>query len=102
MLSDYWQAPYQLSDGYAPTTDWTSTHSTFGGSAHKVFTRVVANQPGDTILEALDRRECSVIGHGQPFGLVDGKFLVDITDAKTSGWRVGLSRSHDVGDHRQR
>ncbi len=92
MLSDYWQAPYQLSDGYVPTTDWTSTHSTFGGTAHKVFTRVVANQAGDTILEALDRRECSVIGHGQPFGLADGKFLVDITSAETGGWRVGLSR----------
>ena len=92
MLSDYWQAPYQLSDGYVPTTDWTSTHSTFGGKPHKVFTRVVANQPGDSILQKLDRRECSVIGHGHPFGLVDGRFYAEISGAKGGGWRVGLSR----------
>ncbi len=93
MLSPYWHAPYNLSDGYVHTTDWTSTHSTFGGTAHKVFTRVVANNASDdTVLKKLDRRECSVIGHGHPFGLVNSEFEVDITSADTGGWRVGLSR----------
>tara|TARA_R110002012_G_scaffold57957_4_gene150379 strand:- start:1494 stop:3620 length:2127 start_codon:yes stop_codon:yes gene_type:complete len=92
-LTDYWQAPYQLSDGYKPTENWTSTHSTFGGTAHKVFTRVADNNASDdTILKKLDRRECSVIGHGHPMGLCLGRFTTDVTGAKSGGWRVGLSR----------
>lgn len=92
LLANYWQSPYQLSDGYVPTTDWTSVHSTSGG-AHKVFTRVVANNASDdTVLKKLDRRECSVIGHGHPLGLVRGKFHVNVAGAKAGGWRVGLSR----------
>jgi hypothetical protein len=93
MLSSYWVAPYQLSDGYVHNTDWTSAHSTFGGIPHKVFTRIAANNASDdTILKKLDRRECSVIGHGSPMGLCGGKFVVDLTNANTGGWRVGLSR----------
>lgn len=90
MLSDYWQSPYQLSDGYVPNTDWTSVHN---GGGYKLFTRVIANNPSDdTVLKKLDSRECSVIGHGHPFGLVKGKFHVNVAGAKAGGWRVGLSR----------
>ena len=97
MLSAYWVAPYQLSDGYVHTTDWTSTHTASAGGvpAHKLFTRVKANNASDdTVLKKLNRRECSVIGHGHPFGLVQGKYKVNVTgsNGSDSGWRVGLSR----------
>lgn len=97
MLSAYWVAPYQLSDGYVHTTDWTSTHTASSGGvpAHKLFTRVKANNASDdTVLKKLNRRECSVIGHGHPFGLVQGKYKVNVTgsNGSDSGWRVGLSR----------
>ncbi len=92
MLSPYWVAPYQLSDGYSQPANWTATHS-IAGSAHKVFTRHAANNASDdTILKKLDRRECSVIGHGHPMGLCLGKFLVAVDNASSGGWRVGLSR----------
>lgn len=92
MLSSYWVAPYQLSDGYSAPTNWTATHS-IAGSAHKVFARHAANNPADdTVLKKLDRRECSVIGHGHPLGLCLGKFSVAVDNASSGGWRVGLSR----------
>jgi len=92
LLSPYWHAPYQLSDGGVYGTDWSSVHSTSKG-AHKVFTRLIANNASDdTVLKKLDRRECSVIGHGHPLGLVAGKFHVNVVGAKDGGWRVGLSR----------
>lgn len=95
MLSSYWHAPYQLSDGYVHTTDWTSSHVAASGgvAAHKLFTRLIANNASDdTTLKKLNRRQCSVIGHGHPFGLVQGKFKVNVTGSKNNGWRVGLSR----------
>ena len=95
LLSSYWQAPYNLSDGKVPNTDWTSVHvSASGGvAAHKLFTRKVANNASDdTTLKKLNRRECSVIGHGHPLGLVQGRFRVNVTGCKNNGWRVGLSR----------
>ena len=95
LLSAYWNAPYQLSDGYIPNTDWTSTHVPVAGGipTHKLFTRVIANNVSDTtILEKLNRRECSVIGHGSPLGLVQGRFKVEVAGSKDNGWRVGLSR----------
>lgn len=93
LLSSYWQQPYQLSDGKVPVTDWTSTHVAASGSVpvHKLFTRLIATGSGSELAE-LDTRDCSVIGHGHPFGLVDGKFKVDVTGSKDNGWRVGLSR----------
>ena len=95
LLSSYWHAPYQLSDGYVHTTDWTSSHVAASGSvgAHKLFTRIIANNASDTTtLEKLNRRQCSVIGHGSPLGLVQGRFRVDVTGCKSNGWRVGLAR----------
>ena len=93
LLSSYWQQPYQLSDGKVPVTDWTSTHVAASGSVaqHKLFTRLIATGSGNELTE-LDTRDCSVIGHGHPFGLVNGKFKVNVTGSKNGGWRVGLSR----------
>ena len=93
LLTSYWRAPYQLSDGKVPVTDWTSTHVAASGSVaqHKFFTRIVATGSG-TELQELDTRDCSVIGTGHPFGLVDGKFKVNVSGSKDGGWRVGLSR----------
>lgn len=93
LLSNYWQSPYQLSDGKVPVTDWTSVDVSASGSVphHKLFTRVIATGSGNELTE-LDTRDCSVIGHGHPFGLVDGKFKVNVTGSKDNGWRVGLSR----------
>jgi hypothetical protein len=97
LLSGAWQAPYNLSDGKVPVTDWTSVHTASAGGipAHKLFTRVVANNASDdTVLKKLDRRECSVIGNQSPFGLVQGRYRVRVSNSSGagSGWRVGLSR----------
>lgn len=93
LLSSYWQAPYQLSDGKVPVTDWTSVDVSASGAVghHKLFTRLIATGSGSELAE-LDTRDCSVIGHGHPFGLVEGKFKVNVTGSKNNGWRVGLSR----------
>ena len=94
LLTDYWVAPYQLSDGFSGPTNWTSTHvaASPGVPVHKLFTRIAAHDGGDTVLERLDKRQCSVIGHGHVWGLVEGKMTVNVVNASSGGWRVGLSR----------
>ncbi len=94
MLSSYWQSPVNLSRGYVPTTDWTSTHVNAspgaGTPAKKIFTKTGANV-GTTVLEKLDEMSCSVQGHGHPLGLASGIFTTRVKTAGT-GWRVGLAR----------
>ena len=88
MLSAYWRGPFNLSNPYFAGSSWTSTHET-GGGVHKLITRKQANVVND--LGYLDTMGCSMIGHGHPFALVEGKFEVNVKSAM-SGWRVGLAR----------
>ena len=94
LLTAYWVAPYQLSDGFSGPANWTSTHVPAAGAVpvHKLISRGATNASGDTILERLDKRECSMIGHGHVWGLVNGTFKVGVDNASSGGWRVGLSR----------
>jgi hypothetical protein len=94
MLSTYWKCPYELSVGSVPNTDWQCVHVNTSGSVaeHKLFTRKIANASGETALQGLDTSKSSVIGAGHPFGLVEGKFKVNVTGSKDNSWRVGLSR----------
>jgi len=91
MLSDYWKGPFNLSNPYRSTVSWTSTHVAAGGGvdAHKLITRKEANVVND--LGFLDTMGCSMIGHGHPFCLVEGKYEVFVKSAM-AGWRVGLAR----------
>ena len=88
MLSAYWRGPFNLSNPYFAGSSWTSTHET-GGGVHKLITRKEPNVVND--LGYLDTMGCSMIGHGHPFALVEGKFEVNVKSAM-SGWRVGLAR----------
>ena len=91
MLSDYWKGPFNLSNPYRSSVSWTSTHVAAGGGvdAHKLITRKEANVVND--LGFLDTMGCSMIGHGHPFCLVEGKYEVFVKSAM-NGWRVGLAR----------
>lgn len=89
MLSNYWRGPFNLSNPYYAGSSWTSTHET-GGGVHKLITRKQANVVNP--LGYLDTMGCSMIGHGHPFALVEGKFEVFVKAAMNGGWRVGLAR----------
>ncbi len=93
MLSNYWKSPVNLTTGYEPGTDWSCAHSPAGGGQPvlKTFTKSGANVGADS-LERLDKQSCSVQGHGHPFGLVNGEFVVRVLNASGGGWRVGLAR----------
>ena len=88
MLTNYWENPNQLSNpDYKPGTSWTSTLV----GANKEVERLQANNASLSVVEDMDSQRCSMIGHGHPFGLVDGHFMVDVNKS-AKGWRVGLSR----------
>lgn len=92
MLSSYWVSPCNLSKPYKSGVDWTSVDA--GAPGQREIERLkVGSKP--SVIEELDEMSCSMIGHGHPFSLNEGEFIVKTKDAGAAGkggWRVGLAR----------